>query len=349
MSAGRAALGFGVAALVLGATGWLVVERGTDEAEADGELRAVTQKVERRTLRDVVVVRGSLRGRPLPPLVATGGGRVTAVHVEPGSVIEAGDRVFDVEAQPVIAVAGVFPYWRHLEQGATGPDVRQLEGLLVADGLAPGTVDDRFTRSTRRAVQEWQRRRGLPADGVFRVDRVLVAGWPVRVAAVHVAVGASITPEMELLEVATMRRMGDFRVSPSRRSGLAVGQSVTVTAASGGAEVQGEVAEIAAAPVDDEGAGEPTYPVVVDLDADPGDLPDGAALRGDVLVAEATDVWAVPVAAVRSDADGEPAVQVETSAGRRRLLPVELGLQEAGYVEVTAGLEGGERVVLQLR
>lgn len=344
---------------VLGVTAWVVLERGTGSDPAEADLPAVTAVVEARTLRDVVVVRGTLRGRPLPPLIATGGGRVTAVRVTPGAVIDAGDVVFDVHAEPVIAVAGAFPYWRSLERGAVGADVRQLEEMLATEGLAPGTVDDRFSGTTRRAVTEWQRRRGLPADGVFRADRVLVAGWPVRVQAVDVVVGASIGPDQELLTVSTVARVGEFRASPANRASLAVGQAVTVTLATGGPERPGTIVEIAAAPVRDGDGAEPSYPVVVELSDDATDLPDGAALRGDVLVAEAVGVLAVPVAAVRSDAGGAPAVRLadgESGSGEggdggdsgRRLVPVELGLQEAGYVEVTSGLAGGERVVLEL-
>lgn len=185
---------------MVGSTGWLVVRRGT-ERDPDDASPVVAVRAERRTLRDVVVVRGSLRGRALPALVATGGGRVTAVRVRAGSVVKAGDVLFDVEAQPVTAVAGGFPYWRPLDRGVRGADVTQLETLLQSEGIDPGPVDDRFDGRTRAGVKEWQRRHGLPVDGVFRPDRVLVAPWPVRVTRVGVAVGRSVGPDQELFGI----------------------------------------------------------------------------------------------------------------------------------------------------
>jgi len=334
--------------LVVGSTGWLVVRRGTARATADDASPVVTVRAERRSLRDVVVVRGSLRGRALPSLVATGGGRVTAVRARAGAVVKAGDVLFDVEAQPVLAVAGSFPYWRPLDRGVRGADVTQLEQLLQGEGLSPGTVDDRFDGRTRAAVKEWQARHGLPVDGVFRADRVLVAPWPARITRVGVAVGRSVGPEQELFGLATQQLVGEFRVSASDRNRVAPGQAVTVTAARGGDAVAGKIAEVAVAPDEpDTEGGSPTYAVVVDLGRNPA-LPDGAALRGDVVVASTSDAVTVPVAAVRSAADGSPAVQVERD-GRRRMVPVELGLQEGGYVEVRSGLRAGERVVLRLR
>jgi peptidoglycan hydrolase-like protein with peptidoglycan-binding domain len=334
--------------LVVGSTGWLVVRRGTARATADDAPPVVTVRAERRSLRDVVVVRGALRGRSLPSLVAVGGGRVTAVRARAGAVVEAGDVLFDVEAQPVVAVAGQFPYWRTLDRGVRGADVTQLEQLLQAEGLSPGPVDDRFDWRTRAAVKGWQERHGLPVDGVFRADRVVVAPWPVRINRVGVAVGRSVGPEQELFAIATRQLVGAFRVSAADRSRLARGQAVTVTPARGGDAVQGKITEVAAAPdAPDTEGGSPSYAVVVDLGRDPS-LPDGAALRGDVVVASAEDVVTVPVAAVRSAADGSPAVQVDRD-GRHRVVAVELGLQEGGYVEVRSGLQAGARVVLRLR
>jgi peptidoglycan hydrolase-like protein with peptidoglycan-binding domain len=345
-----------VAALVVGATAWVVIRRGVGDDSRGAGPPFVTAPVQRRSLRDVVVLRGTLRGRPLPALVATGAGRVTAVRVAPGSVVRAGDRVFDVEASPVVAVAGAFPYWRNLERGLVGPDVRQLEQLLAASGFSPGVVDDRFTGATGAAVRGWQQRHGLPVDGVFRCDRVLVAPWPVRVTSVGVAVGRSITPDQELLGISTIERVADLRASPVHRSALRIGQPVTLTTSSpgeggGGVGLPGSIVAVATAPVAPAGGGEPTYPVTVRLArgslATADRWPDGTALRGDVLVAEAPQALVVPVVAVRSDRGGRPAVEA-VAGRRRRLVPVGLGLQEGGYVEVRSGLRVGQRVVLRL-
>ena len=52
-----------------------------------------------------------------------------------------------------------------LKQGAQGQFVRNLQGLLVANG-APIKVDGDFGPNTKSAVTVWQRHAGLSADGI---------------------------------------------------------------------------------------------------------------------------------------------------------------------------------------
>jgi hypothetical protein len=53
-----------------------------------------------------------------------------------------------------------------LRLGAQGDAVRRLQEALVQQGFDPGLVDGRFSSQTHRAVQAFQRARGLGADGV---------------------------------------------------------------------------------------------------------------------------------------------------------------------------------------
>lgn len=54
---------------------------------------------------------------------------------------------------------------RRLERGDSGEDVRRLQEALIRDG-ARITADGSYGRGTVNAVQDFQRRRGLKADGV---------------------------------------------------------------------------------------------------------------------------------------------------------------------------------------
>jgi lysozyme len=53
-----------------------------------------------------------------------------------------------------------------LQKGATGSQVRQLQEILKALNLNPGTIDGDFGNNTVKAVKQFQSQKGLEADGV---------------------------------------------------------------------------------------------------------------------------------------------------------------------------------------
>lgn len=55
---------------------------------------------------------------------------------------------------------------RALRRGKRGWDVAALQFMLRRRGARPGSIDGGFGSSTKRAVRRFQRRAGLPADGV---------------------------------------------------------------------------------------------------------------------------------------------------------------------------------------
>ncbi|WP_148061158.1 peptidoglycan-binding protein [Frondihabitans sp. PhB188] len=69
-----------------------------------------------------------------------------------GEAVGAGAVVAEVNGRPVFVVAGLFPFYRDLGEGDTGPDVRQLQAGLAAAGLGSG-ADGVFGDVTARAVR----------------------------------------------------------------------------------------------------------------------------------------------------------------------------------------------------
>jgi len=71
---------------------------------------------------------------------------------------------------------------RELAVGAIGWDVAVLEYRLRRYGLGARAVDGRFTRKTARALQRYQRRNGLAADGIAgrNTFRALASRVPLR-------------------------------------------------------------------------------------------------------------------------------------------------------------------------
>ena len=76
---------------------------------------------------------------------------------------------------------------RELYVGATGWDVAVLEFRLRRSGLPHATIDGRFTWATARALQRYQRRHGLVADGIagVRTYRALAHRGPYFTHVVH--------------------------------------------------------------------------------------------------------------------------------------------------------------------
>ena len=147
----------GVIALVVVA---LLVGRGLgDESTATG-LVITPRAVERRTLSDVLTVTGEVRRDDVYTVSSSVDGRVSELLVEEGATVSSGDELISVDGRTSVAVDGAIPFYRTLTVGSEGPDVRQLEEILVAAGHDIDEPDTLFTEETRDALAAWQVERG---------------------------------------------------------------------------------------------------------------------------------------------------------------------------------------------
>ncbi|MCY0947541.1 peptidoglycan-binding protein [Streptomyces antarcticus] len=137
-------------------------------------LDVLVAQVEKRVLRDTVIVRGtvtSAQSLQVTPAVAGGEGAatpvVTKVAVRQGDRVDAGKVLLEVSGRPVFALPGGLPVYRDLKPGATGDDVKQVQKAL--SGLGHGTGSDRagrFGAGTKAALGSFYRSIGydpLPA------------------------------------------------------------------------------------------------------------------------------------------------------------------------------------------
>jgi len=118
-------------------------------------------------------------------------GTVTWVP-EPGTVIQQGDVFYMINNQPVFALYGDQPAYRHLSGGyyqeendgtfefnaitQLGYDVLQLEEALIALGYDPNgkvVVDGQFTFETTQMVRNWQRNAGAVDDGIVHFGEIV--------------------------------------------------------------------------------------------------------------------------------------------------------------------------------
>jgi len=87
------------------------------------------------------------------------------------------------------------------------------------------------------------------------------------------------------------------------------------------------------------------FNVIVSIDNPPADLKPGMSARVEILIAKLTDVLAAPVQAVAT-VNGRQVCYVAGKGGAEPRV-VKTGLSNADYVEITGGLEPGEKVLLR--
>jgi len=153
-----------VVALVASLLWW---QQNRDETSSTGDEAkplAVTRQVERRTLTRELQITGTLERVEVETISVATQGNISSIDIEDGDRIEVGGVIFALDGRPGIAVQGDTPFFRDLDVGSRGPDVRQLENALDDFGYDPGAIDDLFTLDTRRALAAFQADRDYPAS-----------------------------------------------------------------------------------------------------------------------------------------------------------------------------------------
>jgi multidrug efflux pump subunit AcrA (membrane-fusion protein) len=165
-----AALAAGVA--VLG--GVAAVAHG-DEGGGKGRDLVITAEVQRRTLTDDVTLKGTVGRVEQRKVNAAGPGLVSAVQAADGATVEAGQPLLALDGRDAIAVPGDLPFFRDLDVGSRGPDVKQLEAVLEGAGFHPGPVDGLYSEQTRFALAQWQAAHGYPGAAPEHPETVTVS------------------------------------------------------------------------------------------------------------------------------------------------------------------------------
>ncbi|MFF1877165.1 peptidoglycan-binding protein [Leifsonia sp. NPDC058230] len=108
-------------------------------------------------------------------------GTVTSLDLDSTARTSTGDKLYSIDLKPVFAAEGTVPTFRALEEGASGPDVRQLQAMLKVRGWLHSAIDGAFGASTTAAVKRWQAHEAMEATGVVEPGVVLfIAELPAR-------------------------------------------------------------------------------------------------------------------------------------------------------------------------
>jgi multidrug efflux system membrane fusion protein len=261
-----------------------------------------------------------------------------------GATVDRGTVLYTADDQPVVALIGELPAWRTLEPGVDdGADVRQLEESLVALGYGDDLdVDDSFTAETAAAVEAWETDLGRTApDGVVTIGEVVFLSERGDVLGHEASVGDTLEAGSPVMTIGSEQRLVVADVDATEAGGWTPGSTVELEWADGtttegtvlgtGREVTDGHVELTVAV----GAGE----------WGAGHRRSGAEASVTLVDARRDGVLAVPVAAIVDDG-GSPAVRVARADGADQVVPVETGLVADGWIEISAGLDGGEEVRL---
>ncbi|MEU3460949.1 peptidoglycan-binding protein [Streptomyces sp. NPDC006733] len=127
------------ASLVIKSPGQAAAERAAPAPDL------LTAPVERRVLKDSVILRGTVRAGQsvdVSPSVTPGEGTgtpvVTKLLTAPRATVTDGKVLLEVSGRPVFALRGALPVYRDLKPGATGGDVAQLQRSLGELGHRSG-------------------------------------------------------------------------------------------------------------------------------------------------------------------------------------------------------------------
>ena len=159
----NAVLAGGLAAvLAAAAAGWIGGRRIQSPAEVASKTAAPTPSlivapVEKRSLANEVVVRGSVRyGAPQGAALAASalkkGTDIVTTAPTKGAELREGDIALATSGRPVFVLRGDKPAYRDLGPGTSGNDVEQLEKALARLGIDPGPIDGTYDSETAAAV-----------------------------------------------------------------------------------------------------------------------------------------------------------------------------------------------------
>ena len=169
-------IGAGVV-VALGVVGIVALTTSGSGGAEDKDL-IITAAVERQTLREEVALSGTLGRVEQRQVNAASEGRISRVFLDDGVEVAPDQAVLAVDGRQAVAVPGEFSFYRSLDVGAEGPDVRQLEQILAAAGYSPGSVDTLYTEQTRFALAQWQAAREYPGASAQTAKTVTVSLQP---------------------------------------------------------------------------------------------------------------------------------------------------------------------------
>lgn len=189
---------------VLGATIALLLRQDSTPASLRPVSGSASYPVRQQILEDVRTVTLDVEFGDTIILRSDAEGTVTNIPVRSATTLASGGHAYDVDGEPVFALASEIPLWRELRVGDKGTDVRALQQALIDLGyglIADGEMGERTLRSVAHL-------RGITDETAIREFDTVTTGmfmWSpapvVTVKKVHIGVGQKITPGDNVFEL----------------------------------------------------------------------------------------------------------------------------------------------------
>ncbi len=284
--------------------------------------------------------------------VVNDGGGVIDSFAPPGTPVEHGTVLFELDDVPVVALTQ--PDAVGALVGTPGADAEALEFALRDGGFDPAsemTVDGVVTDATRAAVQRWQQSTGLPVTGAVDASGYVLlspvsAGSGLVVDAPLIFPGTSTFPGRVALTLTAPTMSTVIPIVVADADEFAVGMEVEIELADE-ALYPGVVSDIGTTVTQGAGAdADPTIDVTVVLTGEVSGVVAGPALVR-TISSRIDGATVAPTRALISLIEGGFAVERSEPDGTTSLLEVELGVFSDGMVELLgSNLVPGDLVVV---
>lgn len=355
-------------ALVAGAVYWFVLRQPSSAAAAP---EATTQSVAASlsTVQQSVTTTATLTPSVQEEVSFAGSGTVTAVDVQAGDTVEAGQALATIDTLQLDAAV--------LSAKA---DLAEAQATLAdSQDSSDGSAADLARISADQAQVEVAQSAVTAAEAAL-AGATLTAPAAGLVTEVNVSVGQAVTGSTTsstsgsgadsgttgaaggsapgatssttttssgaaFVIVGTDAWEATATVGDSDLPHLAVGNQVELTVDGLEDTVFGTVATIGLLPSTSSGTA--TYPVTISVTGSPEGLHDGVTADAEIIYERRTDVLTVPSAAVRT-VDGESVVTQAGEDGEEVTTVVTVGETTGSLVEITSGLEEGDEVLVQV-
>jgi hypothetical protein len=374
------------AAVLAGAAiigGVLVASGAKQQATAAQQPRPDTAGVEKRTLTAMISEGGTLTYRARSdgsPYSVINQARGTYTQLPTaGRVIRQGHVLYRVNNSPVVLLHGSTPVYRSLSDGASGPDVAELNADLVALGYAPRAQlhpwSAFFGSATTAAVEKLQASLGVTQNGKLTRGQAAFEPTAMRVTSVSAQPAGRAQPGETVLQATSTTREVQVALDASQQTSVAVGNKVSITLpdnrtapgvvssvgavatcpSSSGAGGSGSSSAAQGTDTCSSGGSQTSTPTIT-VDVTPSHPAatgtwDQAPVQVRITTASVRGALVVPVTALLAQSSGGYSVEaVGAGAGAaNHLVPVSLGLFDDadGLVQVTGpSLAAGQKVVV---
>jgi hypothetical protein len=314
-----------------------------------------TATITRTDLSTSVTLQGSLGYGPASTFTGRESGTVTWLPAV-GTVVNRGQRLYAVDAKPVVLFLGDTPLYRAIDATATpGPDIAEINVNLRTLGYRTAPSGNAYTEGTVEALRRWQHGNGLAETGTLAIGDVAVLPAAVRVDSLKVQPGASAAAD--LMGLTSTTKLVTATVDPTQVDStlLTAGRTVTLSLPND-KQTQGTITSVTSSDTQGQsdtsgnpvgGGSRPTGPTVTISIGDQSAVSDvdSGSIGVTVTTGSHHGVLAVPVEALVVVQGGGYAVQVVTG-GTSTLVGVRTGIFDNGLVEVSGhGLTAGQKVV----